>query len=84
MPTTGSDEEIISRPCIEIPRPSDPLVQSVPPGTLVFSSLSESCNLRKAIQVRNFEYDLLLNSDINTDHHHQWFLFEVSMVKVIN
>ena len=28
-------------------------------------------------QVRRYEYDLLLNSDINTDHHHQWFYFKV-------
>uniref|UniRef100_A0A4W3GW67 Cytosolic carboxypeptidase 1 n=1 Tax=Callorhinchus milii TaxID=7868 RepID=A0A4W3GW67_CALMI len=25
-----------------------------------------------------FEYDLILNSDINSNHHHQWFYFEVS------
>lgn len=90
-PTTGSDEEELSlstRPCVEIPRPSDPALPpmqavGVPkgdrsaPDSLAFSSLTESCNLRKAIQVRNLEYDLLLNSDINTNHHHQWFLFEV-------
>lgn len=29
-------------------------------------------------QVREFEYDLILNPDINTNHHHQWFYFEVS------
>ncbi len=50
--------------------------------SLVFRSLSESCNLRKAIQVRRDEYDLILNADINTDHHHQWFLFEVDIAIV--
>ncbi|XP_078070577.1 cytosolic carboxypeptidase 1 isoform X2 [Mustelus asterias] len=46
--------------------------------TLRFNSQFESGNLRKAIQVRKFEYDLILNSDINSNHHHQWFYFEVS------
>ncbi|XP_007906226.1 cytosolic carboxypeptidase 1 isoform X1 [Callorhinchus milii] len=46
--------------------------------TLRFNSRFESGNLRKAIQIRKFEYDLILNSDINSNHHHQWFYFEVS------
>ncbi|XP_072441961.1 cytosolic carboxypeptidase 1 isoform X6 [Chiloscyllium punctatum] len=46
--------------------------------TLRFNSQFESGNLRKAIQIRKFEYDLILNSDINSNHHHQWFYFEVS------
>lgn len=29
-----------------------------------------------------FEYDLVLNSDINSNHHHQWFYFEVSGMRV--
>ena len=29
------------------------------------------------IQVRIFEYDLVLNSDIGSTRHHQWFYFEV-------
>lgn len=29
-----------------------------------------------------FEYDLILNSDINSNHHHQWFYFEVSGMRV--
>lgn len=28
--------------------------------------------------MREFEYDLILNPDVNTNHHHQWFYFEVS------
>uniref|UniRef100_A0A0L8I959 tubulin-glutamate carboxypeptidase n=1 Tax=Octopus bimaculoides TaxID=37653 RepID=A0A0L8I959_OCTBM len=32
-------------------------------------------------QVREYEYDLLLNSDINANNHHQWFYFEVSNMK---
>lgn len=30
------------------------------------------------LQVRQYEYDLLLNADINSNHHHQWFYFKVS------
>ncbi|XP_068741274.1 cytosolic carboxypeptidase 1-like [Montipora capricornis] len=45
---------------------------------LKFESRFESGNLRKAIQVRDYEYDLVLNPDINCKHHHQWFFFEVS------
>lgn len=28
------------------------------------------------------EYDLVLNSDINSNHYHQWFYFEVSNMRV--
>lgn len=28
-----------------------------------------------------FEYDLLLNPDVNSSQHHQWFYFEVSAMK---
>ncbi|XP_065651661.1 cytosolic carboxypeptidase 1 isoform X4 [Hydra vulgaris] len=45
---------------------------------LIFESRFESGNLRKAIQVRSYEYDLLLNADINTSGHHQWFYFQIS------
>ncbi|KAJ8413913.1 hypothetical protein AAFF_G00065110 [Aldrovandia affinis] len=49
---------------------------------LKFNSQFESGNLRKAVQVRRFEYDLILNSDINSNHYHQWFYFEVSSMRV--
>ncbi|KAH0628223.1 hypothetical protein JD844_009097 [Phrynosoma platyrhinos] len=45
---------------------------------LKFNSRFESGNLRKVIQIRKNEYDLILNSDINSNHYHQWFYFEVS------
>ncbi|XP_063132210.1 cytosolic carboxypeptidase 1 isoform X3 [Rattus norvegicus] len=45
---------------------------------LKFNSKFESGNLRKVIQIRKSEYDLILNSDINSNHYHQWFYFEVS------
>ncbi|XP_041369383.1 cytosolic carboxypeptidase 1-like [Gigantopelta aegis] len=47
-------------------------------SVLRFNSQFECGNLRKVIQVREFEYDLILNPDVNTNHHHQWFYFEVS------
>ncbi|XP_077416924.1 cytosolic carboxypeptidase 1 isoform X1 [Vanacampus margaritifer] len=50
--------------------------------SLRFNSQFESGNLRKAIQIRKYEYDLILNSDINSNHHHQWFYFEVSGMRV--
>lgn len=46
--------------------------------SLRFFSKFECGNLRKAIQVRRYEYDLILNADANTSHHAQWFYFEVS------
>ena len=30
------------------------------------------------MQVSDKEYDLILNADVNSSHHHQWFYFEVS------
>uniref|UniRef100_A0A8D0GGW5 Cytosolic carboxypeptidase 1 n=1 Tax=Sphenodon punctatus TaxID=8508 RepID=A0A8D0GGW5_SPHPU len=45
---------------------------------LKFNSKFESGNLRKVIHIRKNEYDLILNSDINSNHYHQWFYFEVS------
>ncbi|XP_009885965.1 PREDICTED: cytosolic carboxypeptidase 4 [Charadrius vociferus] len=52
------------------------------PGCLTFFSKFESGNLRKAIQVREFEYDLIMNADVNSSQHHQWFYFEVRDMKL--
>ncbi|KAJ8262796.1 hypothetical protein COCON_G00152530 [Conger conger] len=49
---------------------------------LKFNSQFESGNLRKVVQVRKLEYDLILNPDINSNHYHQWFYFEVSGMRV--
>ncbi|KFV14688.1 Cytosolic carboxypeptidase 1, partial [Pterocles gutturalis] len=61
----------------------DNLSCSVPEeaDVLKFNSKFESGNLRKVIQIRKSEYDLILNSDINSNHYHQWFYFEVSGMK---
>ena len=48
---------------------------------LKFNSQFESGNLRKVVQIRPYEYDLILSPDVNTNHHHQWFYFEVSNMK---
>ncbi|XP_035869444.1 cytosolic carboxypeptidase 4 [Phyllostomus discolor] len=52
--------------------------QDTASGCLRFSSRFESGNLRKAIQVREFEYDLLVNTDVNSTQYQQWFNFQVS------
>uniref|UniRef100_A0A8C6IYG2 tubulin-glutamate carboxypeptidase n=1 Tax=Melopsittacus undulatus TaxID=13146 RepID=A0A8C6IYG2_MELUD len=52
------------------------------PGCLTFFSKFESGNLRKAIQVREFEYDLIMNADVNSNQQHQWFYFEVRGMKL--
>ncbi|KAK7891986.1 hypothetical protein WMY93_023949 [Mugilogobius chulae] len=44
--------------------------------SLKFFSKFESGNLRKAVQVRRYEYDLILNADVNCSQHSQWFYFE--------
>ena len=46
--------------------------------TLVFESRFESGNLNLAIKMADNEYNLLLQNDINTNGHTQWFFFKVS------
>ena len=45
--------------------------------TLVFESRFESGNLRRAVQVYEFEYDLILKPDHNTRGNTQWYYFSV-------
>ena len=45
---------------------------------LRFESRFESGNLRRATKIDDFEYDLILCPDVNTDKHFQWFYFQVS------
>ncbi|KAL1437094.1 hypothetical protein MTO96_049090 [Rhipicephalus appendiculatus] len=66
--------------------PSRPLMNSDAPRSLQevvtdrlwFESRFEGGNLRKAIQVGPYEYNLLMSPDINTGLHHRWFYFEVA------
>ena len=46
--------------------------------TLVFESRFESGNLNLAIRLSENEYNLMLQNDINTNGHTQWFFFRVS------
>ncbi|KAF6257038.1 flagellar/basal body protein, partial [Scenedesmus sp. NREL 46B-D3] len=58
-----------------------PVAWYVPQGhddpTLVFESRFECGNLRRAVQVYPYEYDLVLQPDINTRGHTQWYYFSV-------
>lgn len=45
--------------------------------TLIFDSIFESGNLAVAIKVSDKEYNCLLQNDINTNGHTQWFYFKV-------
>jgi hypothetical protein len=45
--------------------------------TLLFESRFESGNLLAAIKVTDNEYDLVLQNDINTNGHTQWYFFRV-------
>jgi len=47
-------------------------------STLVFESRFESGNLCMAIKVSTWEYDLLMQNDVNTEGYTQWFYFQVS------
>ncbi|XP_058421502.1 cytosolic carboxypeptidase 1 isoform X8 [Diceros bicornis minor] len=68
--------DIIDRVVYDLDNPSYAIPEEG--DILKFNSKFESGNLRKVIQIRKNEYDLILNSDINSNHYHQWFYFEVS------
>ncbi|XP_069768186.1 cytosolic carboxypeptidase 4 isoform X3 [Narcine bancroftii] len=68
--------DVLNRVVFDTESPS--LVMSGDDTSLNFFSKFESGNLRKAIQIRKYEYDLIMNADINTNLHHQWFYFEIS------
>ena len=46
-------------------------------GSLLFDAEFETANLRRAVQVGAREYSLVLNADVNTRGHTQWFLFRI-------
>ncbi|KAJ4940489.1 hypothetical protein JOQ06_026789 [Pogonophryne albipinna] len=73
--------DIVDKVVYDLDIPSCPVVED-DGESLKFNSQFESGNLRKAVQVRKYEYDLVLNSDINSNHYHQWFYFEVSGMRV--
>lgn len=52
-------------------------------GTLQFDSRFESANLRKVLRKENEnEYLMMLNSDVNTSIHTQWFYFAIRGMKL--
>lgn len=63
IPLSNNDEQRVS--------------SSVKYDRLIFDSRFESGNLRKAFRRDEREYDLIINPDVNTHSHHQWFYFEV-------
>ncbi|XP_008572031.1 PREDICTED: cytosolic carboxypeptidase 1 [Galeopterus variegatus] len=72
--------DIIDRVVYDIDNPNYTIPEEG--DILKFNSKFESGNLRKVIQIRKNEYDLILNSDINSNHYHQWFYFEVSGMRL--
>lgn len=70
-------EDIINKVVFDLEDPS-PQCSSEHKDSLRFFSKFECGNLRKAVHVRRYEYDLILNADVNTSQYHQWFYFEVS------
>ncbi|KAM9743726.1 cytosolic carboxypeptidase 1 isoform 2-T3 [Menidia menidia] len=73
--------DIVDKKVYDLDIPSCPVTEDNG-EFLKFNSQFESGNLRKAVQVRKNEYDLVLNADINSNHYHQWFYFEVSGMRV--
>ncbi|KAK2841772.1 hypothetical protein Q5P01_011972 [Channa striata] len=69
-----NNDDIINQVVFEL---EDSSLQS-PSDCLRFFSKFECGNLRKAVQVRRYEYDLILNADANCCQNTQWFYFEVS------
>eukprot|EP00344_Euplotes_crassus_P007939 CAMPEP_0196994994 /NCGR_PEP_ID=MMETSP1380-20130617/1196_1 /TAXON_ID=5936 /ORGANISM="Euplotes crassus, Strain CT5" /LENGTH=484 /DNA_ID=CAMNT_0042410527 /DNA_START=360 /DNA_END=1815 /DNA_ORIENTATION=- len=46
--------------------------------TLVFESRFESGNLKRAVKIEDYEYDLILRNDYNSQGYTQWFYFRVT------
>lgn len=46
-------------------------------NTLLFESRFESGNLRRAVKITDFEYDLYLKNDYGTQGYTQWYYFRV-------
>lgn len=57
------------------------VVQGENDYTMVFESRFESGNLRKAVQINDFEYDLFLRNDYKSQGYIQWYFFKCSNIK---
>ncbi|XP_062856327.1 cytosolic carboxypeptidase 4 [Trichomycterus rosablanca] len=73
-------DDIINQVVFDVENPR--CSEQTPSDSLHFFSKFENGNLRKAVHVRRHEYDLILNADVNSSAHHQWFYFEVSGMEV--
>nr|CAB3263164.1 uncharacterized protein LOC104265751 [Phallusia mammillata] len=61
-----------------------PMPHSVPDGmdeSLLFESRFESGNLRQVRRISEFEYELVLRTDMYTNRHTQWYYFRVQKAK---
>jgi cytosolic carboxypeptidase protein 2/3 len=75
-PYTGAQATDINNETGEVPPFYIPT--SAEDNTLLFESRFESGNLRRAIQVYEYEYDLILKSDYNTRGYTQWYYFKIA------
>ncbi|KAM9470800.1 cytosolic carboxypeptidase 4 isoform 2-T2 [Clarias gariepinus] len=71
-------DDIINQVVFDVDDPGSHCSNKAAGEPLRFFSKFESGNLRKALHIRRYEYDLILNADVNSSTHHQWFYFEVS------
>ncbi|XP_060741894.1 cytosolic carboxypeptidase 4 isoform X1 [Tachysurus vachellii] len=75
-------DDIINKVVFDIEDQSPNCSIKAPTDSLRFFSKFENGNLRKALHIRRHEYDLILNADVNSSTHQQWFYFEVSGMMV--
>ncbi|CAI2375593.1 unnamed protein product [Moneuplotes crassus] len=57
------------------------VLQGEEDSTLVFESRFESGNLRKVAQLSEFEYELYLRNDYNSQNYTQWYFFKCTNIK---
>jgi hypothetical protein len=68
--TTNNNDKALER--------NDEMPNKANRGKLKFESQFECGNLRQALQVGSTEYDLILNTDLYTERHTQWFYFKIT------
>ena len=57
------------------------VVQDENDHTLVFEGRFESGNLKRVVQIDDYEYDVFLRNDYNSQGYTQWYFFSVSNTK---
>lgn len=57
------------------------VLQDETDNTVIFESRFESGNLRRAIKVEDYEYDLFLRNDFNSQGYTQWYFFSMTNIK---